>query len=426
MEIVKYIQPSNGISDKVKFILSRETAKDWNADDRVEDGYKDTMIPKKNQIPVEEGYRSDYPFPSKPFSSRIPLQSPFKGQILRKTNESINGNPFYKDLKQKIVSVSSTTVELSDGKLNRYRHSPLKLFRSLKGNILYRYFFNQNVEVGQKRQKLWKQNNPQKHRPKNRKQIEFGSSDNNTRTRVSRPSMNPSRRQPPRSKKLTILPGYLATDESMFITSVSSNISDWECIAGGFPCRDAVRERIISDSITNLKQYNNTDNSPEANDNIKVEILEDNQDDELITSQWPNSIIPPESTTTTQERDSKNNSTTPLKKDSPVNFPFYEIVGSSDEALPKPKSTPKPGNEPPTRRSNRNVGPPSFYGKIYFVNFVDEPQVVSGTASNPIVLDNNISEHSDLTHQETLSDIVTIQSDPSSPDLHSSSSMDES
>ena len=89
----------------------------------------------------------------------------------------------------------------------------------------------------------------------------------------------------------------------------------------------------------------------------------------------------------------------------------------SDEALlPKPKSTPKPGNEPPVRRSNRNVGPPKFYGKRYFIDVVDEPQVVSGTALNLIVLDNNISQHSNSTHQ----------SDPSSPDLRSSSSMDES
>ena len=80
-------------------------------------------------------------------------------------------------------------------------------------------------------------------------------------------------------------------------------------------------------------------------------------------------------------------------------FPIYEIVDSSDEALPKPKSIPKPGNEPPTRRSNRNVDPPKFYGKRNFIDFLDEPQVVSGTALNPIVLDNNISEHSDLTHQ---------------------------
>ena len=107
-------------------------------------------------------------------------------------------------------------------------------------------------------------------------------------------------------------------------------------IPGGFPCRDVVRERIISNSLNDLQQDNNTDNSTKANDNIEVEILENNQDDELITSQCPISIIPVESTTTTQEGDS------------------------------------------------------------------------------------------DLTHQGFPSDIVTIHSDPSSPDLHSSSSTDES
>ena len=180
---------------------------------------------------------------------------------------------------------------------------------------------------------------------------------------------------------------------------------------------------MISDSVNDSKQDNNTDNSPEENDNIKVEILEDNQDDELITSQCAISIIVAESTTTTQERDSKNNPTTPINEDSPVNFPIYEIVDSSDEALPKPKSTLKPGNEPPVRRSNRNMGPPKFYGKRYVV---DESQVASGTALNPIALDNNISDYSDLTHLETPLDIVTIQSDHSSPDLHLSSSTDES
>ena len=149
---------------------------------------------------------------------------------------------------------------------------------------------------------------------------------------MSRPSTSPSRRQPPRSKS-TILPGYLASDASMVIPSDTSDIGDWEWIAVGFPCRDVVRERIISDSLNASKHDSNTDNSPEANDNIKVEILEDNQDDELITSQCPISINPVESTTTTQERDSKNTPTTPLNEDSPVNFPTYEIVDLSDEAL---------------------------------------------------------------------------------------------
>ena len=132
----------------------------------------------------------------------------------------------------------------------------------------------------------------------------------------------------------------------------SSDKSDWEWIAVDFPCRDVVRERISSGSVNELKQDYNTDKSTEANDNIKVEILEDNQEVEPIISQCPISIIAALSTTTTQERDSKNTSTTSQIVDSPVNFPVYEIVDSSDEALLEPKSTPKPGNEPPIRRSN--------------------------------------------------------------------------
>ena len=78
------------------------------------------------------------------------------------------------------------------------------------------------------------------------------------------------------------------------------------------------------------------------------------------------------------------------------------------------------------RRSNRNVGPPKFYGKRVFIDVVDEPQLVPGAASNRIVLGNNISDHSDQTHQEILSDIMTIQSNPSSLDPLSSSLTDES
>ena len=107
-------KPSNKILDKGKLILCKERAKDSNADDRMEDGYKYTVIPKKNQTSLEKGYESDNPSPSKPSSSRLPLQSPFKGKILWKTNKNINKNPFYKELTQKILNISSTTVKLSD------------------------------------------------------------------------------------------------------------------------------------------------------------------------------------------------------------------------------------------------------------------------------------------------------------------------
>ena len=110
---------SGGILHKGKSILCNERALDWNADDRIEDGYKDSLNSKKNQSPVEKGYESDYPTDSKPSSSRLTLQSPFKEKILRKTKKSINGNPFYKLLFQKIINVPKSTVELSDGKIIR-------------------------------------------------------------------------------------------------------------------------------------------------------------------------------------------------------------------------------------------------------------------------------------------------------------------
>ena len=86
----------------------------------------------------------------------------------------------------------------------------------------------------------------------------------------------------------------------MIISSDTSDISDWEWIAGGFPYRDVVREQIISDSINNLKHDDNTNNSRETNHNSKVEILEGDLHDELLSTQCPISIIPAESTNETQ------------------------------------------------------------------------------------------------------------------------------
>ena len=44
---------SGGFLDKGKSILIKERALDWNADDWIEDGYKDYLVPKKNQSPLE-------------------------------------------------------------------------------------------------------------------------------------------------------------------------------------------------------------------------------------------------------------------------------------------------------------------------------------------------------------------------------------
>ena len=110
-------KPSFGILDKGKSILSKERANDWNSDDRLEDGYKDDLVAKKNQTPVEKGYDTDYASSSKIKSIRRPLQSPFKGKILRKTNGNIIRDCFYKELNKRIINSSTSTVELSDGKI---------------------------------------------------------------------------------------------------------------------------------------------------------------------------------------------------------------------------------------------------------------------------------------------------------------------
>ena len=141
---------SGGFLDKEKSILSRERALDWNADDRIEDGYKDFLVPKKNQSPLEKGYDSDHPTTSKSSSSRVSLNSPFKGNLLRKTNGSINGNPFYKQLGQKIIN---STVELSDGKIIRkldiaIPQSKSSSIRSFKENISFPSFSNIDLQVG--------------------------------------------------------------------------------------------------------------------------------------------------------------------------------------------------------------------------------------------------------------------------------------
>ena len=83
-------KPSIGILDNGTSIRSKERTKDWNADDRVEDAYKDTLIPKKNLTSTEKGYDTDYASTAKTTTSRLPLQSLFKGKILRKTNERVN------------------------------------------------------------------------------------------------------------------------------------------------------------------------------------------------------------------------------------------------------------------------------------------------------------------------------------------------
>ena len=175
----------------------------WNSDDGVEDGCKDTKIPKKNQFPLEEGYESDYLSPSKPSSSRMPLQSRFLGNILHKTKENINGNLFCKTLNQKNVKASKTTVEFSNGQIIRKSDvafpksnlSNIRTICSFRRKISFLLFPDSDFEVGSKRTKKAKRATTRKIGPKTRLQTELAASDNDTNTSVSKPSAKPVRKR---------------------------------------------------------------------------------------------------------------------------------------------------------------------------------------------------------------------------------------
>ena len=116
-----------------------------------------------------------------------------------------------------------------------------------------------------------------------------------------------------------------------------------------------------------------------------------------------------------------------MEEDATTNFPVYESVDSSDETTPATGLQTNPGNVSPIiRRSSRNVGPPKFYGKRFFIDVVDLPQATSGLASNPIILENGHSDKRDHINSETPLEIVTINSESSTPEQISSSSTDES
>ena len=169
-------KPSIGILDKGKSILSKERANDWKLDDRLEDGYKDNLVAKKNLSPAEKGYDTDYASSSKTKADRTPLQSPFKGKRLRKTNGNINRDCFYKELNKRIINSSTSTEELSDGKIIRKSDiaipkSNLSKIRPFKGNISFPYFPNSNVELGQTLECSRRKYKSRKPHPKTRNQV---------------------------------------------------------------------------------------------------------------------------------------------------------------------------------------------------------------------------------------------------------------
>ena len=232
----------------------------------------------------------------------------------------------------------------------------------------------------------------------------------------------------------------------MLICSDISDTSEWEWIAGGFPCRDVARERLISDSCTTHIQNEIVPNFSLTNNDIKSEVLEDNtaQYGEQFgdqTFECPISMIPANRTSSAQEQ----NTTTQVEEETIIkprelqddrnptdlgtvtDFPIYEIVDSSDDCTSTHDSTNKPGKVPPTiRRSSRNVGPPKFYGQRYFIDAVDRSQETSGSTANPIVIEIDDNTTHDADSAVAPAELILIDSDSPSPEQTSTSSTDES
>ena len=232
----------------------------------------------------------------------------------------------------------------------------------------------------------------------------------------------------------------------MLIPSDVSDTSEWDWIAGGFPCRDVARERFISDSRTTHIPNGIGPNFSVTNNDIKSEVLEDNTAQYGAqfgdqTSECPISIIPANRTSsaleqnTTQQvaeetiikprelQDDRN----PTDSGTVTDFSVYEIIDSTDDCTSSHDSTNKPGKVPPTiRRSSKNVGPPKFYGQRYFIDAVDRSQETSGSAANPIVIekDDNTTHEADSAVAPV--ELIQIDSDSPSPEQTSTFSTDES
>ena len=400
---------SGGFLDKGKSILSKKRSLDWNADARIEDGYKDSLTPKKDQSTLEKGYDSDHPTASKPSSSRVSLNSPFKGKLLRNSNGSKNGNPFFKQLGQKIIISSKPTVELSDGKVIRKSDiaipkSKSSTTRSFRGNISFPSFINPDLQVGSRKTNKTKPQQTRKLGPKTRRQIELPTPVN-TRSRGINQSTKSNKPKRTRNKASTSNTGYPAGDESMFIPSDTSDISDWEWIAGGFPCREMISERFLSDNPIFNEQPPSSIDPQTYPTNIKSEIL-DEQPQAMDPVECPISIIPaaqnittshspskPSTTATTEGRNAPLDTTKEVEGENPAEFPIFEIGNSSDENViteeRHPKETIITGNDFKLGRSSRNVRPPQFYGKRLYIDIIDENDNQPGSSKNPIPLDEN-------------------------------------
>ena len=222
--------------------------------------------------------------------------------------------------------------------------------------------------------------------------------------------------------------------------------SEWEWIAGGFPCRDVARERFISDLNTTHFPNGIDPNSGVTNTEIKSDILEDDTDLNRVqfedqTHECPISIIPANRTlsaleqkTTTQGEEESTikprdlqDEHNPTDLGSITDFPVYEIIDSADECTPPLNPTNVPGIVLPTiRRSSRNVGPPKFYGQIYFIDAVGKSQKASGSAADPIVIeiDDIITHETD--NNTAPAELILLDSNSQSPDQTSTPSTNES
>ena len=110
--------------------------------------------------------------------------------------------------------------------------------------------------------------------------------------------------------------------------------------------------------------------------------------------------------------------------ENPVEFPVFEIEDSSDEITISEERHPKEititGNDFKLKRSSRNVGPPQFYGKRYYIDIIGEIENQPGSANNPISLDEGDSSGSSTqTFRENPSDnqfhICDIQPEDRAP-----------
>ena len=211
----------------------------------------------------------------------------------------------------------------------------------------------------------------------------------------------------------------------MFIPSDTSDISDWEWIAGGFPCREMIRKRFISDNDNFKKEPTSSLDPKTYQTNIKPEIL-DEQSQPSDTAECPISIKPalqttshspdePSTATTTEPPNIPSDWTKPLVGEKPVDFPVFEIEDSSDEIGTSEDRHPKE------------------------INTTDELENQPGSAINPISLDEDDSSSSPtqtfrenpLDNQTNICNTLPEDSTPDlpytqSPDRFSIASTDDS